>query len=843
MSLRIVHVSHWRRAPLQTLLPVLGVAIGVAAIVAIGVGSKSTIESFRWTMQRLEGRATHQLLPGATPLPLALAFQLDDLEGVAAAAPVLSAYGLAGEVLTIYGIDSFAEADLRQLGLTRAEGGQELFRRFLSHPGALVLSSPYLARRGLAVGDSFELVVGARRSQVFALAALPERVDELEVPDNLALCDVATAAELSGAPGLTRIDLIVDAEQPESVLKAIRALAPLDAELAQPGGRATHMRNMLAALQANLRALSYLSLFVALFLIYNALLLATLRRRSEIGILRCLGATPEDVQRAWLLEGLLLGLIGSALGIGLGMVGAGFVLRGFAQSAGDLYEHVGAVALRPSWIILAQATFVGVGTSLLGAFGPARQAARIAPAHAGMRSVVEYAAQRRLRGLWIAALCGLGIAALALWLPLRTAWPGFVAAMAIAGSGAILSPWASDRLLRALRPWSVRWLGLLPTLALDNIQRGLSRTGLAIATLTVALAMSIAMSAMVESFRREMQDWIAATVRADVYVSPLTSEVDFLGSHLDPSLLAQLRALPEVVAVDAFRGAEAQIGDLKTTLGAVDIAVLRRRATPILLSGPSITEYFDRLQAGEVGVSEALMRKAGLRPGETLRLRARGRDLAVRIAGVTRDYSSDRGFVLMDARHAESLLGAMDINSLALYLQAGADVEAFVEQLQAELAAEHALHVRSQRALRENANLVFNRTFAVARALEALGVAVASIGILSALLALLLERGRELALLRALGMTRPQLAALLALESGCIAGLSWLFALPLGAGLAWILLHVIQERSFGWSLPLRAPAAGWGESLIWALLAAALATLLPIGRAWRLAVARALRQE
>ena len=237
------------------------------------------------------------------------------------------------------------------------------------------------------------------------------------------------------------------------------------------------------------------------------------------------------------------------------------------------------------------------------------------------------------------------------------------------------------------------------------------------------------------------------------------------------------------------------------------------------------------------------MRRADLRAGDPVRIEVRGIRIDTTVAGVVRDYSSDRGFIALDRRFWEEHLGPEAPNGIALYLRDGLDPEPVVGRLQAELSEDYALEIRSNQTLREQAELVFDRTFSVAEALQVIGIAVAAIGVLASLMALWLERKRELATLRALGLTPRQLGSLLLFESGLLAGLSWLFALPMGAGLAWILLRVIQERSFGWSLPMSQPTGGWLGNLGLALLAAALATIIPILRSRRLSVATALRSD
>lgn len=846
--LRLVHLPFWVRHPLQALLPALGIALGVAAILAVDLGSGSTVSSFRRTLERLEGRTTHQVFPGSSPLPGEVAIALQGIEGVRGAAPVLETMVLAQEPLQLYGIDPFSEAAVRDLGLQVSQqeefAAAARFVRLMAEPGALLVSASFLRRHGLAPGDSLALAVSSFRRKAFVLDALPERVDGLEVPDNLALCDLATAQELTGRTTVTRIDLVLEpAPTLREVLARVRAALPVGTEIREPGGSVRYLETMLSALRLNLGALSYLALFVSLFLIYNALLLAVLRRRPHLGVVRCLGATRGEVLGAWMIEAGLIAVIGTALGLLLGIGAGRFALQGIAQTASDLYGYVRADTVELLPLTIAKAILVGIVATLAAAFWPASEAAATPPAHTASRSDVEQSSQARSRRApWLAVPLAITAVVSLLW-PTPSPVPGYVAAIAVALAAALTAPLLGGWVLGRIRVLLAITLGEVAALAAQNIRAASSRTGVALAALTVALSMSIAMGTMVSSFRQELRDWIADSVRADIYMSPATAEVDRLEARFDPRLVDEIRQRPGIAAVDTYRGLMARIEGTDTFAAGVDVSVFRRGAAPRLLDGSDPQIFLDRLEQGWAGISETLMRRTGLQRGDTFTLEAAGRTLDVQVAGVYRDYSSDRGVALLDRRTWTLAFGEHQPNSLALYLEPGVEVESYVDALKKDLSGAWAVEIRSNASLRRQADEVFTRTFVVANALEVIGIAVAAIGILAALLAMLLERQRELTTLRALGLTRVQLRNMLLGESFLLALLAWVFALLCGSMLAWILLKVINLRSFGWMLPFHAPWGEWLLNLLWSVLAAGVATVIPIVRGRRMSVASGLRDE
>jgi putative ABC transport system permease protein len=237
------------------------------------------------------------------------------------------------------------------------------------------------------------------------------------------------------------------------------------------------------------------------------------------------------------------------------------------------------------------------------------------------------------------------------------------------------------------------------------------------------------------------------------------------------------------------------------------------------------------------------MRRAGIHSGDSITVSAGGQRFELLVAGVVRDYASDRGTILILRERYDQLVGAADPNSIALYLAEGIDPTHEVERLQSELSPDYALLIRGQRGLREQAIVVFDRTFAVANGLQGIGLAVASIGILAALLAILLERRREFATLRALGLQASGVRRLLIFESGLLATLAWAFAVVGGGSLAWVLLRIINVRSFGWSLPFGIPYGGLLLHLVLAWVAAMAATVIPWIVSQRMPIASGLREE
>ena len=207
------------------------------------------------------------------------------------------------------------------------------------------------------------------------------------------------------------------------------------------------------------------------------------------------------------------------------------------------------------------------------------------------------------------------------------------------------------------------------------------------------------------------------------------------------------------------------------------------------------------------------------------------------------DYSSDQGSIFIDNDLYLTLWDDPSVSAVGLILEPGVTADAVIADIEASLAGRRDVLVQSNEALRRGSLEIFDRTFAITSALRLLSVIVAFIGVLSALMSLQLERARELGTLRATGMTRPQLWVLTLLETGLMGIVAGLLAMPVGYVLAWILVYVINVRSFGWTLQMDLQPSYFLQALLVAVGAALLAGIYPSIRVGNMAIASALREE
>ncbi len=832
----------------QSAMFVLGVALGVGVMVAIDIANSSASRAFTLSSESIVGRATHQIVGGPNGFPTDVYTRLRLELGLQRSAPVATEFVrvTGGEqALRLLGVDPLAEPPFRSY-LAGAGAGSEAdwnaLTRLIVEPGAVVISQALAGRLGLALEDQFEISAGGRFSRARLVGILqPENKASRQALDDLIISDIATAQELIGMSGrVSRIDLIIDAEQ----VAELRAALPAGIRLVDVR-KENSLDQMIAAFELNLQAMSLLALVVGLFLIYNTVTFSVAQRRGTLGIMRSLGTTRGQIFRFILLEALILGLVGAALGLALGIIlGRGAVAL-VSQTISDLYFSVNVQGINVMPGTLAKGAVVGVAASLLAAALPSWDATRTPPAGIMKRSQQEETARRLLPAMTAGAIA-LNLLGFALLSAEDNLTLGFAALLCILVGGALFTPAVMIVMMRLLQQPAAMLFGVVGRLAARAVIRSLSRTAVAVAALTVAVSVIVGVSAMIGSFRLTVADWLESSLGAQIYVSPPLFASNIPTADVDRGVKAIARDAPGVRAVSSARHVSVSAPDypdlppVNLLASDFDIAGDQRQ---FKWSAVTAGAHQAALAAGGVMVSESFASRRGIdQERDSIRLDTEAGPRTFEVFGVYYDYSTDQGAVYIARSVYDQYFNDPFISSLGIFIEQGADAAAVIAELRARL-ADYDLLVQDNASLRGGALEVFDRTFAITIALRLLTTLVAFIGILSALMALQLEHAREYGVMRATGMTARQLAQFAVIQTGLMGLVAGLLALPIGLLLSLALTHVINLRSFGWSMQFAPQPGQFVEALLVALVAALLAGLYPALLLGRLKPAESLRRE
>ena len=841
-----------RRRPFQYILFIAGVAIGVAMMVSIDLANGSARRAFSLSTDAITGKATHRIAGGPAGLDEALYRRIRVEAGFSPAAPVVEGYvgapELGGQPFRLIGIDPFAEPPFRDYFAPAGNNaGLDVdgLLAFLTTPNSVILSQATAEAAGVGLGNTVTLDVNGRplTATISGLLQPADSVSQRAL-EGILFTDIASAQEMLGMVGrLSHIDLIA---ADDAALSVVRAILPTGATLDTAAARGNAIRQMTAAFELNLSALSMLALVVGMFLIYNTVTFSVVQRRPLFGILRCLGATGGQLFALILGEAIVLSLVGSALGLGLGVLLGRGTVGLITQTINDFWFSVNVQDVTVPVSTLARGLLVGVGASVLAALVPAIEAARTAPQSTLRRSTLESRIRRLLPWLVVAwaVLTAVGVALL--WLRgggLVTAFGGLFAVLI---ASALLAPPVTAAMMYVFAPVGGRLLGVLGRMAPRDIVRSLSRTSIAIAALMTAVSVIVGVSIMVGSFRGTVVQWLDQTLQADIYISPPGVTANRVSGSLDPDVVAMLKDWPDVARAVTSHTVQIELPDFGrlVQLVAVDGDV-SRGGRPYAWVRDDLDNPWAALESGEgVIISEALALKENLpTPPPPVTLPTAGGPRQFPVLAVFYDYSSDQGSIFIDNDLYIDLWDDSAISAVGLIVEPGTDVDAVIAAIEARLDGRQDVLVQSNEALRRGSLEIFDRTFAITSALRLLAVIVAFIGVLSALMSLQLERGRELGTLRATGMTRSQLWGLTLLETGLMGMVAGLLAMPVGYALAWILVYVINVRSFGWTLQMDLQPEYFLQALAVAVIAALLAGIYPTMRVGNMEIATALREE
>jgi putative ABC transport system permease protein len=602
---------------------------------------------------------------------------------------------------------------------------------------------------------------------------------------------------------------------------------------------------MLAAFRWNLQILSYIAVVVGAFLIYNTVAVAVVRRRPEIGIVRALGTTRGAVLASFLLEAAAFGAVGAMAGLAIGRALASGAVKLIGNTVEMLYvsSQPSPIQFTPGSIVAALA--IGIGMSVISAFAPATEAAHVSPVEAMARGRREYVVQHRWgRYLFIgfALLAGGFVAALQPAVGGRPLF-GYLSAALLVGATAAFIPIAIYSGSQILGAVIQKLAPVEPFLALRNLRASLNRSAVLVGALTTAIAMMASVGIMVGSFRETVALWMDSQLRADLYLRPAGSSAADRHPTIAANVADAIERLPGVEAVDRFRVYPISYEGLPASLGGGETTKVKASAATFFLPGEDRARILRELPHGDnVIVSEPFANKHHVKPGDMLPLPLGDDVRAFRVLGIYYDYSTERGFIVMDRHTLLRYLPDRAASNLAVYLKAGANVDAMRREI-GKVIGSRGVTVFTNSKLREGALQIFDRTFAITWALEVVAIFVAVVGVAGALLALVIDRRRDYALLRFVGAERGQIRRIILAEAGFLGLFSNVMGLVLGTGLSLLLIFVINKQSFGWTIQFHWPVALILTALSGVYAATVLAGLYPARTAMRMNPIEMIHEE
>lgn len=825
--------GEWRAHPARALAAAVAIAVGVALGFAVHLINASALTEFARAVRTVNGQADLQVrAAGPQGFDEALFARAAQAKGVAAASPAVELpaviEGAKPVAVTLIGLDVLRAARATPSLAAPASAAAPFDQQ------AVYLPASVLAQAGKRVGDRIVLAAAGRRAAFVVRGSPPEA----EAGQALAVIDIAAAQWRFGQLGrLQRLDLrLDDGADPAGAARALQAALGPQVQVVSQAAEARRSDALSRAYRVNLNMLAMVALCTGAFLVYSAQSLSVARRRPQFALARVLGMERRAVLGQVLAEGMIVGGAGALAGLGLGLA---LAVAGLSLFGGDLGGGYFEGA-RPALVVnpAAAALFfaLGLAAALMGSLAPAREAARAAPA-AALKDLGDAVDPGQAPRVWPAlALAALGAGAALVpavgGLPLF----GYGAMAFLLAAGVAAMPWLARLALAPARSRTLRPTPL--DLAVKRLWGAPSQAATALSGMVASISLMIAMAVMVASFRGSVDQWLIQILPSDLYL-----RVEAAGQTLTPAEQARLAAVPGVAHASFLRSTPLRLAPDRPAVVLI-AREMRDPARRLPLVGRTAEPPPGATPAW---ISEPAQRLYGWRVGQTVRLPV-GPDPAgapVFVAGVWRDYSRQHGAVAIDQADYTRLTGDPLRGEAAVELAPGATYAATVQALRAALppALADQTSFSSPVELRRFALRIFDRSFAVTYVLEAVAILVGLAGVAATISAQALARTREFGMLRHVGVTRGQIAGMLAAEGTLLGALGVACGLGLGVVMSQVLIHVINPQSFNWTMETRLPLPLFAAVAAATVAAAAVSAVLAGGRALSAEAVRAVRED
>lgn len=847
--LRRISIAEFRRHLLRNVLTTFGIILGVAIFSAMRSANSSLGKSLSDTIGQIAGKAVLQVTAGQGGLPEEVVDKVRAVRGVNAAVPVIEAVvhtsdAMQGNIL-ILGVDMAGDGSMRDYAIEGEDAVSDPLG-FLAQPDSILVSQEFAARNNLSEGSSIEMVTALGKKKFTVKGIMQPKGMAKAFGGNIGVMDLY-AAEYAFGRGRTvdRVDIALgEGVKIDDVLPQLQSTLGSGYKIEPPLRRGRQTESLIGAYSRLLFISSLLALLIGIFLIFNAFSVSVSQRRVQIGILRALGQTRVQIQGMFLGESLVLGAIGSIVGVVVGIwIGHGtmlFMSRVIEQTYG-VQIPIDKLYVDKFWAGIG--FLLGVAASAAGAFLPVRTAGHVDPALAlqkGKYQVLFLGENRFRRWIGMALSIACMAAGFSPWA--KSIQAQLVIFSVLFVSLALLVPTLSHLLARLLHGPMGLLFGTEGRLASDSLVQAPRRTSATVAALTFSLACVLVMASFSLSIKTSLTRWEDFVINPDLNVSASES-LTARTFQFPASLGEELKNVPGVRQVDSLRLLEIEYHERTPLLLSVELDQWLRRSTPLLEEGRIDDLIPSMVGKNGVLISNNFARIFNVRKGSRLFLDTPTGPQEFEVAGVQVDYISDNGSLLVDRETYKRLWKDDRVDDFQLMLERGFDADTVKREIQLRFAGSRNIFVLTNKEMRAEFTRLTDQFLKLQYIEMIIAVLVAILGIVNSLTVSITERKREIGILRALGGGRRQVRKAIMLEAVCIG----LVGVTLGIASGWILgfycVSSLNAVFNGWVFPYRFPAA-WSVSLIPAVIVISLlAAWYPCSMALKTAIVEALNYE
>lgn len=826
-------LRQFRRHAWRSLAVLFGIALGAAVFTSVRLATDAAVRSFEKSVDAISGKADRTIVQPGGKLPEDLLAHVLKSPVVRAASPLSSTYVRAGdtnpEPLLLIGTDPVQERPLRTWNsavapassdrpsapadreasrVNMGEADRSQWRDLMDTPKTLIAGSRFLSITGLRSGDTVLLQSTNRSASFRILGELsPEGPASIE-GGNTAVCDIATFQEFTGTFGVVdRIDVVFHPPVTTEKINALKESLPGDVSIEQPSETRETGQAMIRSYQLNLSVLSFVSLFVGMFLVYSLISLHATSRRKELAILRAIGASPRSIFLLFIAEGAVFGIVGWMVAIPTSIFMTGKLLGRISATISHLFARV---YVEGAGITAGEAAFsfaITVLVAVTAACQPAFEASRVRAREALLMREAPVQGESRLVGrLAISGLCLLA----GVWpLSRMPAFsgipiPGYFATFFLFLGFALLSPLCLRAAGSVIPPLARRVAGETAYLGSRYLKDAGARVAISAGALITAIGLFTALAIMVHSFRNTVYAWVHQSINGDIYVRPKMSDINQYRDPLPFKVAEGLAKMGEEADILSYRRIPLSHKGVPYLLEPIDTGTFLAHSRFMFLEGSRDT-VGPVLDAGKgVLVSEVFSTQTGLRPGDRFQTAVAGTGIDLPILGVIRDYRTQGGVVHMSFAQFQRMTGDSRWTGAILFMkQRGVEdsrITAIKNRILLNAAGRgYSLEATEGSILRKNILRIFDETFAITTVLLVISLLIAALGIATTLTILVLERAAQFLTMIATGAATRQIRAIIGWEAAMMVIIGEVLGLACGFVLSALLIYVINKQSFGWT--------------------------------------------
>lgn len=862
---RIIGLRHLQKKPGRVLLTTLGVTFGIALYTAIAIINHSTKGALKESIESLSGKAKLTVSAGTSGFAEEKLETIRLTPGVRYAVPMVEARAFfeggrdSTDGLYILGVDLLQETSVRSYQTTDDGAGQRVIDdplTFLNQADSIVITQALAKKRNLTVDSKIRLST-AQGLQTFTVRGIlkPEGAARA-YGGSLAIMDIDGARVMFAKENkLDRVDVVPEkGVETEALRQRLEQTLGTGYTVESPESQSEQMERMLDSYQIILTFFSSLALLVGLFLVMNSISVSVAERRKEIGTLRALGAEKSSMVLLFVSEIWGISLVGSVLGCWLGkFLAHQLVIQVTNSVAAQFQTRIEVTRLdfttQQWWISIG----LGVGASVIAAFLPALKAAQVHPLES-MKRHTENLSRTEEQQYAVLPIIGFGLLVLMTvsmyyqWSRLGLVVDTATKTAAVLGS-ALLGPWVVYQLIRALQKGS-RVVGARP-ISIENLIRSKRRTASNVMALLVGLFLVMLIATVQSSFRGTIMSWVDRVFAAQIMVGSSGRIVNADVQPLKEEIAQEILKVKGVRPVGPGRGIGSRVvftryAGKKVMIKAYDhFAAFYEYRNFGVLEGDraEVARLLYETEEPRLLTTPGFLDQQKKKVGDIIELNTPTGATSFKIVGVVQDFGSPAGVFYMNRAVYRRLWNDPMVTVFLVNAAEGTSVQELRDSIDQAIGKKWNLVTVSNQEFKQEMELAIERSFAYTRAIEWIALLVALLGLLNTLLISVMERTREIGMLRAVGMTRNQVGRMIFLEAVLQGLLGGAVAISLGIYVGKLFVERTLMITLGWVVDFYMPTDSMVQTLWTGVAVAAIAGVLPAYRAAHLKITDALDYE